>query len=701
MNSVQKRKVFHVYGRWLWEPPQSDEEVFMKHIFRCTGIIAFMAIIVLALAGCPDAAGGGGGGGGEDPEITWFDFTPESDLEEGSDNVTAGRTAGTFINPEGGTPPYTYSIIDGDPGFSIDGTDLKIAGPSPLTQGSYSVTVKIVDSKGKEFARPVQIDVTSEGGGGEDEYLNGSVSITGRAVPGETLTANIASLEGTGTPKYQWQRTAGEYFWGADDENISGANQQTYQLTDADGGKKVRVQVGRTGYYNNITSDPKTVYAGLPAKPAASPNGGPVSIGSIIDLSSVTPGVHLYYTDNGTDPDPVNEVGQAIGSSLPITKACTIKVVAAYRGDIEIVSDILEVSFTVTSPPSSLTWSAVTGHGLAVENSIIGEIAFGNGKFVALATGKQVAYTSNNGDSWSKSDSLALALGSSGVMDLVFVNGKFFVLGTNAQMAYSEDGAAWTGATIGGDIFKYDTDATLNEELMLDDVCGLAFGSGVYVAAGQKGTIAYSPDLVTWTSASGRITNGDDETINRTIAYANGKFILGRLGGIKYSGDGTTWQDAVNPDHAAGNKYIAIVYGGPAGQEQFYALCDGGVQNSVFSSTDGTSWTKVLEGVRWSSLNWRTGFPSGTTALAAGGGRLVVVDTAGDIFWSDDKGVNWLAQDYEQTGVFISSTRNNIAIRDIAYGNGVFIAVGGGSPSGTDIIRPGTMAVSNLHEARE
>jgi hypothetical protein len=105
--------------------------------------------------------------------------------------------------------------------------------------------------------------------------------------------------------------------------------------------------------------------------------------------------------------------------------------------------------------------------------------------------------------------------------------------------------------------------------------------------------------------------------------------------------------------------------------------------------------------VKWFSLDQRTGFPSGTTALAAGGGRLVVVDTTGNIFWSDDKGVNWLARDYEQTGVFISSTRNNIAIRDIAYGNGVFIAVGGGSPSGTDTVRPGTMAISNLHEARE
>jgi hypothetical protein len=655
-------------------------------------------ITVLALAGCPDPNGGGGG----DPEITGFSFIPADNLVEGNENVATGMSVGTFGDPQGGTLPFVYGLTGGEhkSSFSIDGTALKVAG-TPLAAGTYNVAVTVTDGKGKVLTLPFRIEVRAAGEEG-DRYLQGTVSITGQAKSGQTLTANIDFLEGDGTPAYQWQRAAGEYPFDADYEDIPGANQGTYLLTAADVGKKVRVRVGRAGYIDTKASDPQTVREDLPppAKPAVNSNGGAVPIGSRITLSTGTEGAYIYFTLDGSNPDPADDTVARGRDSFTITimKDCTLKAVAC-REDDETVSEMLEVPFTVTSPPVSLNWDEVRGHGL--QDSIISQIAFGNGTFVAVTTGRKVAYSKDNGDSWSQGNGLGTALNNKGVMDLVFVNSKFFVLGTDAQMAYSEDGANWTSVSIGGNIFKYDTNATANVELVWDNVFGLAWGNNKYVAVGEKGTIAVSSDLETWTSASGLIENGNNETRNRCITYAKDKFILGTASDMKYSDNGTTWQNAAIAN--SNDDIIEVVYGGLAGEEQFYALTNGG-SGYVFSSTDGVTWTKVIVDVLWDDVvgQHRIGLPATSTALATGGGRVVVVDTVGDIFYSDDKGVNWVARDYVKTGVFINSTRNNIVIRDIAYGKGVFIAVGGGSPAdGSLAAHPGAMAISNLHEPRD
>jgi hypothetical protein len=46
---------------------------------------------------------------------------------------------------------------------------------------------------------------SNSNGGGGDPPLTGSVTITGAAKVGETLTVNTGSLDGSGTISYQWQ----------------------------------------------------------------------------------------------------------------------------------------------------------------------------------------------------------------------------------------------------------------------------------------------------------------------------------------------------------------------------------------------------------------------------------------------------------------------------------------------------------------
>jgi len=86
--------------------------------------------------------------------------------------------------------------------------------------------------------------------------LTGTVSITGNAVVGETLTANTAGLGGTGTTGYQWRRGTTEI----------GTNSSTYTVQAGDVGYTITVTVIRAGYSGSETSPsvgPVTA-AGLP-----------------------------------------------------------------------------------------------------------------------------------------------------------------------------------------------------------------------------------------------------------------------------------------------------------------------------------------------------------------------------------------------------------------------------------------------------
>jgi len=75
--------------------------------------------------------------------------------------------------------------------------------------------------------------------------LYGNVSITGNAVAGQTLTADITALDGTGDVSFQWKK----------DTTVEiGTDSDTYILTAADTGSAVTVTVRRSGYYGSVTS---------------------------------------------------------------------------------------------------------------------------------------------------------------------------------------------------------------------------------------------------------------------------------------------------------------------------------------------------------------------------------------------------------------------------------------------------------------
>jgi tetratricopeptide (TPR) repeat protein len=81
--------------------------------------------------------------------------------------------------------------------------------------------------------------------------LGGTVAVTGSALVGQALTANIAGLEGSGAISYQWQRGDSANGSFAD---ISGAAASSYTLATADLGKYIRITVRRAGYSGTASS---------------------------------------------------------------------------------------------------------------------------------------------------------------------------------------------------------------------------------------------------------------------------------------------------------------------------------------------------------------------------------------------------------------------------------------------------------------
>jgi len=81
--------------------------------------------------------------------------------------------------------------------------------------------------------------------------LAGTVSITGINKVGETLTADISKLEGTGVPSYQWSR--GDSAQGVFSP-IADETEATYTLTEMDLYNFIIVTVNRDGYIGSVTA---------------------------------------------------------------------------------------------------------------------------------------------------------------------------------------------------------------------------------------------------------------------------------------------------------------------------------------------------------------------------------------------------------------------------------------------------------------
>jgi hypothetical protein len=150
----------------------------------------------------------------------------------------------------------------------------------------------------------------------------------------------------------------------------------------------------------------------------------------------------------------------------------------------------------------------------------------------------------------------------------------------------------------------------------------VAFGAGLFVAAGAEGAIATSTSGNFWTQ---RVQNGIGGAYQRRIAYGGGLFV-------------------VVDDHP-------------------------GSGTAVRTSADGITWT----------LNAGGGlqFVGNRAGLAYGGGLWVVVDrgngSGSTVYYTSPDGITWTQRTLPVTADW----------RSIAYGDGAFVVVSSGTPSTT------------------
>jgi len=239
-------------------------------------------------------------------------------------------------------------------------------------------------------------------------------------------------------------------------------------------------------------------------------------------------------------------------------------------------------------------------------------------------------------------------------LDVSYGNGLIVAVGSNIGgtagiiQSSSDNGNSWTARTVPGTVSA---------------VNGTAYGSGLFVAVGQKdgvdGYIATSTDGITWVER----TNPQNLNLS-TVAFNNGLFVAagessagGPITYIATSTDGITWVD----------RSPAVFYGNCSkviwGNNEWIII-----SSVVLTSPDGITWTQIgstsvslYSDLVWDGKNYVATYQAGVY------GDGIYVSPDGDIW----------------TG---KPTPHDTPLRAIEYAQGVYVATGDEFASQTVIL---------------
>jgi hypothetical protein len=171
--------------------------------------------------------------------------------------------------PADGDITYTADQVGGHPGSAttsaiklnfdadvsgLSASNIRIEGDA-VTSGGLSGGPKVWNLALDEVAEECEVTLVVNKDGIDKEPkqvqvytappLTGTVVIGGDPAVGQTLTANISALNGSGTISYRWIQGA---------STIIGSDTQAYKVTAADFNKTIKVEVRRAGYSGTVTS---------------------------------------------------------------------------------------------------------------------------------------------------------------------------------------------------------------------------------------------------------------------------------------------------------------------------------------------------------------------------------------------------------------------------------------------------------------
>jgi hypothetical protein len=223
--------------------------------------------------------------------------------------------------------------------------------------------------------------------------LTGTVSVTGTAQVGQTLTAATTSLGGSGAISYGWQRSdsaAGTF------AAITGAVSSTYTLAAADLGKYIRATASRADNSGTISSSPTTAVV-LP------PLTGTVSVTGTAQVGQTLTAATASLGGSGTISCVWQRADSAAGSFAAITGAAspTYTLAAADLGKyIRATASRADNSGTVSSSPTTaVVLPPLTGTVTVGGNPWTGQTL--SAVTTSLGGGGAISYV------WQRSDSAA------------------------------------------------------------------------------------------------------------------------------------------------------------------------------------------------------------------------------------------------------------------------------------------------------
>lgn len=244
--------------------------------------------------------------------------------------------------------------------------------------------------------------------------------------------------------------------------------------------------------------------------------------------------------------------------------------------------------------------------------------------------------------------------------DVKLLNGILVAVGDYAEFAYSTDGDTWISTNSG--------------ETSRGIFYGVSYGNSKYVAVGPVGTVAISDDAINWSFISTPNT-----TYMNSVTFGNGRFVaVGGDGQIMISVDGENWEVVTSPVTL---QLRDVVYS----SGKFIAV---GNTGTVIVSQDAENWTVSTT-------------PTTTNLFSATLINDLIVVLAINTFIVSFNGEDWR--------LFSPGTISN-PIRDVAYGNGIIVALYGTTTaalvevSGDTLIGQLTLnsgnAVSNQYDFR-
>jgi hypothetical protein len=299
------------------------------------------------------------------------------------------------------------------------------------------------------------------------------------------------------------------------------------------------------------------------------------------------------------------------------------------------------------------------------------DIAYGNGRFVAIADNAAQSAYSLNGTTWVKSVLPAIYEWSS----INYGQGVFYVTSYGSDAASSPDGVNWTvrdGAYTNVTVTSTakDTTATTYTARTLPSTSywtDVIWTGTRFVAIGHDNAAAIvgatSTDGEAWstlTMPSVSAYTASALAFNGTTRYIG---LIQDSRNIVYSSDGTTWLSTLNAIPTTGG-WSDIVYG-----DKFVGVS--GSQNRTAYSSDGITW---LNGTISASSTEYTSIAYGT--VGANTYYVVVTGSSGtsQISAYSVDGITWTAGSTMPSADVWSS---------VAYGNGRFVAVAGNTTGTT------------------